>query len=239
MDEDGVTFRSHIDGTKPPPDARAQHRHPAPARRRHHHVLRRMHALPGHRGPRPRQSMRLSMRWAARCREAFVPREGHGLFGIVQGGVLPGAAGGKRGGADRHRLRGLRGRRPRGRRGPGGDVRGARLHRAAAAGRPRRATSWASARPADIVGAVRRGVDMFDCVIPTRSGRTGRAYTSRGVLNLRNARHADDAAPARPRLRLPRLRPPLPRLPPPPDPGGGDARPDAADLAQHAATTRT
>ena len=50
MDEDGVTFRSHIDGTQPPPDAGAQHRHPAPARRRHHHVLRRVHALPGHRG---------------------------------------------------------------------------------------------------------------------------------------------------------------------------------------------
>ena len=52
--------------------------------------------------------------------------------------------------------------------------------------------------PADLVGAVARGIDMFDCVIPTRSGRTGRAYTSRGVLNMRNARHADDGGPIDP-----------------------------------------
>ena len=49
--------------------------------------------------------------------------------------------------------------------------------------------------PDDLIGAVQRGVDMFDCVIPTRAGRTARAYTSRGVFNLRNARFADDAAP--------------------------------------------
>ena len=57
--------------------------------------------------------------------------------------------------------------------------------------------------PADILGAVRRGVDMFDCVIPTRSGRTGRAYTSSGVLNLRNARHADDPRPLDPACACP------------------------------------
>ena len=59
-------------------------------------------------------------------------------------------------------------------------------------------------KPDDIVGAVERGIDMFDCVLPTRSGRTGQAFTRRGALNLRNARHADDPrpldepAPARP-----------------------------------------
>jgi queuine tRNA-ribosyltransferase len=53
-------------------------------------------------------------------------------------------------------------------------------------------------KPGDLLGAVRRGVDMFDCVIPTRSGRMGRAYTSRGPLNLRNARHAEDPAPLDP-----------------------------------------
>jgi queuine tRNA-ribosyltransferase len=52
--------------------------------------------------------------------------------------------------------------------------------------------------PADLIGAVARGIDMFDCVMPTRSGRTARAYTSRGVLNLRNARHADDPSPLDP-----------------------------------------
>ena len=50
-------------------------------------------------------------------------------------------------------------------------------------------------KPADIVAAVTRGVDMFDCVLPTRSGRTAQAFTRRGALNLRNARHADDDRP--------------------------------------------
>src|SRR3546814_8035328 len=50
-------------------------------------------------------------------------------------------------------------------------------------------------KPADIVGAVRRGIDIFDCVLPTRSGRTGQAFTGRSVLNLLNARHRDDPRP--------------------------------------------
>jgi queuine tRNA-ribosyltransferase len=50
-------------------------------------------------------------------------------------------------------------------------------------------------KPADIVAAVRLGVDMFDCVLPTRSGRTGQAFTRRGTLNMRNARHAGDPRP--------------------------------------------
>jgi queuine tRNA-ribosyltransferase len=49
--------------------------------------------------------------------------------------------------------------------------------------------------PDDLLGGVQRGVDMFDCVMPTRAGRTGRAYTSRGILNLRNACHAPDGGP--------------------------------------------
>jgi queuine tRNA-ribosyltransferase len=50
-------------------------------------------------------------------------------------------------------------------------------------------------KPADLVGAVRRGIDLFDCVLPTRSGRTGQAFSRRGTLNMRNARHAADARP--------------------------------------------
>jgi queuine tRNA-ribosyltransferase len=50
-------------------------------------------------------------------------------------------------------------------------------------------------KPDDIAGAVLRGIDMFDCVIPTRSGRNAQAFTREGTLNLRNARHADDPAP--------------------------------------------
>ncbi len=57
--------------------------------------------------------------------------------------------------------------------------------------------------PDDIMGAVQRGIDMFDCVIPTRAGRTARAYTTRGVLNMRNARFADDAGPLDPGCRCP------------------------------------
>ncbi len=57
--------------------------------------------------------------------------------------------------------------------------------------------------PDDLIGAVQRGIDMFDCVIPTRAGRTARAYTSRGVFNLRNARFADDARPLDPACRCP------------------------------------
>ena len=58
-------------------------------------------------------------------------------------------------------------------------------------------------KPADIVGAVKRGIDMFDCVLPTRSGRTGQAFTRAGTLNLRNARHADDPAPLDAECRCP------------------------------------
>ena len=60
-------------------------------------------------------------------------------------------------------------------------------------------------KPADLVGAVLRGIDMFDCVLPTRSGRTAQAFTRRGTLNLRNARHADDPAPLDPECALPGL----------------------------------
>jgi queuine tRNA-ribosyltransferase len=58
-------------------------------------------------------------------------------------------------------------------------------------------------KPSDLVGAVRRGVDMFDCVVPTRSGRTGQAFTREGALNLRNAAHADDSSPLDPLCRCP------------------------------------
>lgn len=54
-------------------------------------------------------------------------------------------------------------------------------------------------KPDDLVGAVERGIDMFDCVLPTRSGRNGQAFTWNGPLNLRNARHAEDTEPLDPR----------------------------------------
>jgi queuine tRNA-ribosyltransferase len=61
-------------------------------------------------------------------------------------------------------------------------------------------------KPADIVGAVLRGIDMFDCVLPTRSGRNGQAFTSEGALNLKNARFADDSAPLDARCDCPACR---------------------------------
>jgi queuine tRNA-ribosyltransferase len=60
--------------------------------------------------------------------------------------------------------------------------------------------------PSDLIGAVRRGIDMFDCVMPTRSGRTGRAYTRGGVINIRNARHAEDNRPLDPDCPCPACR---------------------------------
>ena len=61
-------------------------------------------------------------------------------------------------------------------------------------------------KPDDIVGAVVRGIDMFDCVLPTRSGRNGQAFTWDGTLNLRNARHAEDPAPLDPNCGCPACR---------------------------------
>ena len=60
--------------------------------------------------------------------------------------------------------------------------------------------------PSDIVGAVKRGTDMFDCVLPTRSGRTGQGFTRRGTINVRNARHADDPRPLDPGCACPTCR---------------------------------
>jgi queuine tRNA-ribosyltransferase len=61
-------------------------------------------------------------------------------------------------------------------------------------------------KPEDLVGAVRRGIDMFDCVLPTRSGRTAQAFTRRGTVNLRNARHAEDPRPLDEACRCPACR---------------------------------
>jgi queuine tRNA-ribosyltransferase len=196
LDPDGVTFRSHLDGSchRLTPERSVEIQHllgadvtmcfdectPFPAT--HEQAA---------------ASMRLSMRWAERSRRAFVPRDGHGLFGIVQGSTF-----------DDLRAESVAALTAIGFEGYaiGGLAVGegqAEMFRVLDAttpllpeGAPRYLMGVGT--PADLIGAVRRGVDMFDCVIPTRSGRTGRAYTSRGVLNLRNARHAEDAGPLDP-----------------------------------------
>jgi queuine tRNA-ribosyltransferase len=147
-------------------------------------------------------SMELSMRWAERSRTGFVPRPGHGIFGIIQGGVHAdlrqrSAERLTRIGFDGYAIGGLA-------IGEGQETTFAMVEATMPAlpeDRPR--YLMGVGKPADLVGAVRQGIDMFDCVLPTRSGRTGQAFTREGTLNLRNARHADDPAPLDPHCRCP------------------------------------
>ena len=139
-------------------------------------------------------SMRRSMRWAQLCRERFEERPGHALFGIVQGSVFPvlrqeSAASLRDIGFDGYAIGGLAV-------GEGQEQMLAildGLDGALPEDRPRYLMGVGT--PEDIVKSVLRGVDMFDCVLPTRSGRTGRGYTARGPINIRNARHAADPRP--------------------------------------------
>jgi queuine tRNA-ribosyltransferase len=140
------------------------------------------------------ESMLLTTRWAERGRKAFVDRPGYGLFGIVQGSVFPklrhkSATALIAIGFDGYAVGGLAV-------GEGRDVMFATLDETLPclpADKPR--YLMGVGRPAEIVGAVRRGIDMFDCVMPTRGGRTAQAFTRRGELNMRNARHRDDPRP--------------------------------------------
>ncbi|HWI27674.1 MAG TPA: tRNA guanosine(34) transglycosylase Tgt [Stellaceae bacterium] len=141
-----------------------------------------------------RASMELSMRWAERSKSAFRPRCGHALFGIVQGSIYPelrlrSAAALRAVGFDGYAVGGLAV-------GEGQERMFAVLDATVPAlpeDRPR--YLMGVGKPDDIVGAVRRGIDLFDCVLPTRSGRTAQGFTRRGTVNLRNARHAGDPRP--------------------------------------------
>jgi queuine tRNA-ribosyltransferase len=193
LDKDGVTFRSPVDGS--------QHRL-TPGR-----SIEIQHLLDADitmsfdecttwpvEAPAAAESMRLSMVWAERGRRAFRDRPGYGLFGIVQGSVFPAlrAESAKRLtdiGFDGYAVGGLAVGEGQAMMFQTLDTTVPRL----AADRPR--YLMGVGRPADIVGAVKRGIDMFDCVMPTRAGRTAQAFTRRGELNLRNARHRDDPRP--------------------------------------------
>ncbi len=139
-------------------------------------------------------SMRRSMRWAARSRDAFGDRPGHALFGIQQGGVnidlrAESADSLRAIGFDGYAVGGLAV-------GEGQDEMFRVLdhtHAQLPDDRPR--YLMGVGKPDDIVGAVARGIDMMDCVLPSRSGRTGQAWTRRGAVNVKNARHADDPRP--------------------------------------------
>ncbi|GAB5445837.1 tRNA guanosine(34) transglycosylase Tgt [Gymnodinialimonas sp.] len=193
LTKDGVTFRSHIDGSK--------------------HLLspeRSMEiqkllgsdivmcfdecpALPADRKALE-ESMRLSMRWAARSKEAFGDRPGYALFGIQQGGLeedlrAESAKALREIEFDGYAVGGLAV-------GEGQEAMFGCLDFAPdqlPVNKPR--YLMGVGKPDDIVGAVKRGIDMMDCVLPSRSGRTGQAWTRRGQVNIKNARHADDPRP--------------------------------------------
>jgi queuine tRNA-ribosyltransferase len=139
-------------------------------------------------------SMQLSMRWAQRSRDAFGDRPGHALFGIQQGGLeedlrATSAEKLRAIGFDGYAIGGLAV-------GEGQEAMLGVLDYAPAQlpdDKPR--YLMGVGKPDDIVGAVERGVDMFDCVLPSRSGRTGQGWTARGPVNMRNARHRDDPRP--------------------------------------------
>jgi len=193
LTEDGVTFRSHVDGSKhflsPETSMEIQRLLGSDIVM----CFDECPALPADEA-RVAESMRLSMRWAARSREAFGDRPGHALFGIQQGGVTEALRGEsaealKAIGFDGYAIGGLAV-------GEGQEAMFGVLDYAPAMlpeDKPR--YLMGVGKPDDIVGAVKRGVDMMDCVLPSRSGRTGQAWTRRGQVNLKNARHADDPRP--------------------------------------------
>jgi queuine tRNA-ribosyltransferase len=196
LDADGVTFQSHIDGASlrltPARAIQIQHLLDATI------TMALDECTPFPATPEQAlQSMRLSMRWAALSRDSFVSRPGYGLFGIVQGGIYAdfrteSAAALREIGFDGYAIGGLAV-------GEGQTTMFTVLDSTIPQlpiDRPRYLMGVGT--PDDIIGAVQRGIDMFDCVMPTRAGRTGRAFTSLGVFNLRNARFADDAAPLDP-----------------------------------------
>jgi queuine tRNA-ribosyltransferase len=193
LDENGVRFRSHIDGSyhtlTPESSIDIQHKLDANI------TMAFDECTPFPVTPEvAADSMWLSMRWAERSKTAFKPRDGYGLFGIVQGGVFDdlrreSAAALKDIGFDGYAIGGL----------AVGEGQAEMLRVLDVTvpvlpdDRPR--YLMGVGKPDDLVKAVQRGIDMFDCVLPTRSGRTSQAFTRRGQVNLRNARHADDPRP--------------------------------------------
>ncbi len=203
--EDAVTFRSHIDGARhvltPERSIEIQ------ADLLHADIVMQLDqclALPAE-APRVADAMRLSARWAARCKAAFGTRERQALFGIQQGGLSEPL---RRESAERLVELGFDGYAIGGLAvGEGHGAMCEALDYAPAllpADRPR--YLMGVGKPADLVEAVWRGVDMFDCVLPTRSGRHGQAWTWEGPVNLKNARFAEDLEPLDPTIDCPASR---------------------------------
>jgi queuine tRNA-ribosyltransferase len=204
ISDDGVRFRSHIDGAE---EFLSPERAMEIQRLLGSDIQMVLDECP----PFPsteaqmEQSVARSMRWAARSKTAFGQQPGRACFGIVQGGTFPHLR--ERSarellaiGFDGYAVGGL----------AVGEGQVAMLETLEATvpllpvDRPR--YLMGVGKPDDLVGAVMRGLDMFDCVLPTRSGRNGQAFTWRGTLNLRNARHAEDSDPLDPACRCPACR---------------------------------
>ncbi|MBV9930734.1 MAG: tRNA guanosine(34) transglycosylase Tgt [Alphaproteobacteria bacterium] len=198
--EEGVAFRSHLDGSK---HMLSPERSIEIQRLLGSDIVMAFDQLVPTTAPRDAQAaaMERSMRWARRSRDAFdgggPHAEAAALFGIQQGaldeGLRQASADGLTGiGFDGYAVGGLAV-------GEGQEAMFACLDFAPGQlpeDRPR--YLMGVGKPDDIVGAVERGIDMFDCVLPTRSGRTGQAFTRTGPINIRNARFAEDAGPLDP-----------------------------------------
>ncbi|MDE9450638.1 tRNA guanosine(34) transglycosylase Tgt [Aliiroseovarius sp. Z3] len=193
LTEKGVTFKSHIDGSK---HELTPERSMEIQRLLGSDIVMCFDECPALPADRDRiaDSMRLSMRWAARSKEAFGDRPDHALFGIMQGGLErdfreESAEALKEIGFDGYAVGGL----------AVGEGQAAMFDCLDFApgflpkDKPR--YLMGVGKPDDIVGAVKRGIDMMDCVLPSRSGRTGQVFTRHGVLNIKNARHQDDPRP--------------------------------------------
>ena len=193
LDETGVTFQSHIDGSRhsltPERAMQIQDLLGSDIQMQLDECVK----LPCSDAEADR-AMQLSLRWAERSRRAFGNRPGRACFGIVQGGVDPGlriASAKALADMEFHGLAigGLAVGEPQ-------DVMLSTIETVMPhlpESKPRYLMGVGT--PDDLIESVRRGVDMFDCVMPTRAGRHGLAYTRYGKLNLRNARHAADTRP--------------------------------------------
>jgi queuine tRNA-ribosyltransferase len=202
--EEGVRFRSHIDGSEhflsPERAMEIQRLLGSDIQM----VLDECPRLPASEAE-IETSLALSMRWAKRSKAAFGEQPGRACFGIVQGGTFAhlrqrSAEELREIGFDGYAIGGL----------AVGEPQGVMFETLDAvmphmpSDRPR--YLMGVGKPDDIAGAVLRGIDMFDCVLPTRAGRTAQAYTREGPLNLRNARHAEDQAPLDENCRCPACR---------------------------------
>ena len=193
INQSGVTFKSHLDGTKyflsPEISTDIQNALDATISMQLDECI-----------PFPasyeesEQAMKLSLEWAIRSREAFEERDGYGQFGIVQGSTFKDLRKESSENLIKHNFHGyaIGGLAV----GEGQELMFNTLDNTTInmpADKPR--YLMGVGKPDDLIGAVKRGVDMFDCVLPTRSGRTGQAFTSRGTVNIKNARHILDERP--------------------------------------------